>query len=276
MYEQYWNLNEKPFENTPDPRFIYYSQKHEQALMRLLYAVKETKGAGLLTGEYGSGKTLLSRILIDELIKSKIYEVALATNPALPPLQLIQELIYQLENTDIQGEKPVLLHHLQERIYHNFKAGKRTAIIIDEAQLIEDQQTFEELRLLLNFQLNNQFLITLLLIGQPELIGKINQIPQLEQRMSIKFHLGPLDRAESSAYIAHRLSVAGRLKPIFTRKAEDLIYDYSQGIPRKINNACDISLFIGSGACAESIDKKIIEDVIHDLTKQAPVYAQNV
>lgn len=276
MYEKYWELKEKPFENTPDPRFIYHSKKHEEALIRMLYAIKEEKGAAMLTGGYGSGKTLLSRIIIDELIQNKIYEVSLITYPKLNPIQFIQEIIYQLENSEIRSDEPALLHHLQERMYLNFKEGKRTVIIIDEAQIIKDQETFEELRLLLNFQLNNKFLLTLILIGQPELIKKINLIPQFEQRIGIKFHLDALDKNETIGYIHHRLSIAGRQEPIFTKEALDLIYNYSTGIPRKINNVCDIALLIGLGQEAKKIDETIVKYVIGDLTKGVDTYAQNV
>jgi len=276
MYEKYWGLKEKPFENNPDPRFIYHSQKHEEALMRLMYAVKEEKGAVMLSGEYGSGKTLLSRIVIDELIKNEIYEVALITYPQLTSVQFLQEIIYQLENSHIKGNKPFLLHHFQDRIYKNFSEGKRTIIFIDEAQIIKSKDTFEELRLLLNFQLNNKFLLTLILIGQPELINKVNSIPQLEQRISVKFHLTALTKDESREYIKHRLSVAERSEPIFTDDALDLIYDYSGGIPRKINNVCDIALLIGFGQEAKDINGETAGYVIKDLTKGMPVYAENV
>lgn len=273
MYEQYWQLKEKPFENTPQPRFIYHSKGHQEALLRMIYAVKEEKGASMLSGAYGSGKTLLSRIIIDELIKNKIYEVALITYPQLTSTQFLQELIYQLENQDVRGNKPLLLHRLQDRIYKNYQEDKRTVIIIDEAQIIKDKETFEELRLLLNFQLNNKFLLTLMLIGQPELIGKINNIPQLEQRIGIKFHLGALNRTESEEYISYRLSVAGRDEPIFTKEAMALIYDYSQGLPRKINNVCDVALLIGFGQKEEKIDEKILQDVIADLTREVTACA---
>ena len=122
MYETFWGLKEKPFENTPDPRFMYYSKRHEEALMRLLYAIKEEKGAAMLTGDYGSGKTVLSRIVIDELIKGKVYEVALITHPQLTPVQFIQEIIYQLKNEHAKGSKPQLLHTMQEIVYKNFTA----------------------------------------------------------------------------------------------------------------------------------------------------------
>lgn len=276
MYEKYWGLKEKPFENTPDIRFLYNSRKHEEALMRMLYAIKEEKGAAMLTGEYGSGKTLLSRVIINELIKNRIYEVALITYPGLPSTQFIQEIIYQLEGLNVEGSKSVILHRLQDRVYKNFSEGKKTIIIIDEAQIIKDKETFEELRLLLNFQLNNKFLINLLLIGQPELSQKINDIPQLEQRLGMKFHLTALNRNESEEYINHRLSVAGRQEPIFTKEVLDLIYDYSKGLPRKINNVCDIALLIGFGRELKEIDKELIKSVITDLTKKVTAHAENV
>jgi len=276
MYEQYWHLKEKPFENTPDPRFMYYSKKHEEALMRLLYAIKEQKGAVMLTGDYGSGKTILSRIVINELIKNKIYEVALVTHPQLTPIQFIQEIIYQLKNEHHKGSKPQLLHIMQETVYKNFNEGKKTVILIDEAQIIKNKETFEELRLLLNFQLNNNFLITLVLIGQPELLKKVKTIPQLQQRLGIKYHLTGLDSKETEEYIKHRLAVAGATIFLFDKSATDILYDYSKGIPRKINNVCDMSLLIGFGQEKKIIDKELLEKVIEDLNVGVVEYAKNV
>ena len=276
MYESYWQLKQKPFENTPDPRFVYYSQQHEEALLRILYAVKEEKGAAMLTGIYGSGKTLLSRVIIDELIKGRTYEVALVTNPQLSSEQLLKELVYQLEDSYAEGDKVALLHRFQEKVYANFRAGKKNVIIIDEAQRIQDEATFEELRMLLNFQLNDRFLITLVLIGQPELIEKVNNIPQLEQRLGIKYHLDALTREETRRYVQHRLSVAGREGAVFTEECFEPLYRYSQGIPRKINNVCDLALLIGFGQKAGLVQKEIIERVVADLTKKVDVYAKNV
>lgn len=276
MYEVFWGLKEKPFENTPDPRFMYYSKRHEEALMRLLYAVKEQKGAAMLTGEYGSGKTVLSRIVIDELIKGRVYEAALITHPQLTPVQFIQEIIYQLKNEHVEGSKPQLLHIMQEIIYKNFNAGKKTVILIDEAQVINEEETFEELRLFLNFQLNNKFLITLILIGQPELLKKIVSIPQLEQRLGIKYHLAGLNHSETKEYIKHRLSIAGVNADIFNKEAIDVIYDYSGGLPRKINNVCDMCLLIGFGQEVKNIDKYLTENVIADLNMESSTYAKDV
>ncbi len=276
MYERYWGLSEKPFENTPDPRFMYYSKKHEEALTRLLYAVKEEKGAAMLTGEYGSGKTVLSRIVIDELIKNKIYEVALIIHPQLSPLEFMQEIIYQLKNEHVEGSKPKLLHMLQDLIYKNYREEKKTVILIDEAQIIRSQETFEEVRLFLNFQLNNKFLITLILVGQPELLRKINAIPQLEQRLGIKYHLSGLDERETQEYIKHRLVVAKAQREIFTKEALEIIYQYSKGLPRKINNICDLSLLIGFGSEAKEIGKELAQKVDADLNKKDYTYAKDV
>jgi len=276
MYEKYWGLAEKPFENTPDPRFMYYSKKHEEALTRMLYAIKEEKGAAMLSGEYGSGKTILSRIIIDELIKNKIYEVALIVHPQLTPIQFIQEIIYQLKNEHVHGSKPQLLHIMQDSIYKNHNDQKKTVILIDEAQIIKNQETFEELRLILNFQLNNKFLITLVLIGQPELLDKVKAIPQLEQRLGIKYHLTALDRKETEDYIKHRLSVAGAKSEIFTAEAIQVIYEYAQGLPRKINNICDMGLLIGFGQEVKEIGRELIERIASDFNREVSVHAKDV
>jgi type II secretory pathway predicted ATPase ExeA len=276
MYEKYWGLNEKPFENTPNPRFMYYSKKHEEALMRLLYAIKEEKGAAMLTGEYGSGKTALSRIIIDELIKDKIYEAALITHPQLTPVEFIQEIIYQLKNEHVKGSKPELLHMMQDIIYKNFNGGKKTVILIDEAQIIKNKETFEEVRLFLNFQLNDRFLITLILIGQPELLSRIRHIPQLKQRLGVKYHLSGFNAVETAEYIKHRLSVAGTKAEIFTPEAVEVIYDYSKGLPRSINNICDMSLLIGFGQEAKLIDKELVRKVVADLTMENSLYAETI
>ncbi|MBL7071608.1 MAG: AAA family ATPase [Candidatus Omnitrophica bacterium] len=276
MYEKYWGLREKPFENTPDPHFMYYSRKHEEALMRLLYAIKEEKGAAMLTGEYGSGKTVLSRIIIDELIKNEIYEVALIIHPQLTPVEFIQEIIYQLDNETAEGTKPQLLHKLQNIVYKNFNEDKRTVILIDESQIIKDKETLEEIRLFLNFQLNNRFLITLVLIGQPELIDKIKEMPQLQQRLGIKYHLTGLDLNETEEYIKHRLSVAGAKKDIFVKNTYEVIFKYSRGVPRKINNICDMCLLIGFGQEVKSVDRDIVEKIAKDLNAWGATYATNV
>ena len=262
MYLDYWKINKYPFENVPDPDFMYYSPEHEEALVRMLYAVKRMKGAALLTGEFGSGKTTLSRVFIQQL-PEKEFDIGLITNPALNGLDFIKEVHYQLGLDSTSNSKTDLLVILNKHLLDNINKGRNTLLIIDEAQLIFGE-TFEEIRLLLNFQKNDRFLMTFLLIGQPELRNKIREYKQLDQRIAIRYHLNPLPRAEAAEYIRFRLAKTGCNREIFTEKAYDAIYQYSGGIPRKINNVCDLSLLIGFSLKAQEIDEPLIVKVVRD------------
>jgi len=210
MYEGYWGLAEPPFNNSPNPKFFYLSPEHEEALVRLVYTVRHRKGCAMLTGEYGCGKTTLSRALIQRL-EAERYEIALLTNASWSPLDFLREVLYQLGVETHDKSKPELLHQLNDVFFRNFQAQRDTVVIVDEAQLIEDEGVLEELRLLMNFQTDDRFLVTVLLIGSPELIGKIRRLKHLDQRIAIRYHLNTLDSAHTGAYIAHRLRIAHRL-----------------------------------------------------------------
>ena len=263
MYLEYWGLQKFPFENVPDPEFMYYSSEHEEALARLIYAVKRNKGAVLLTGEIGCGKTTLSRVFIQQLADSE-YDIGLITNPSLEPMDFVKETLYQIGLNPIPSQtKPELLKMLNERMIENMKNNRTTLLIIDEAQLIH-RDTFEEIRLLSNFQLNDRYLLTLVLLGQPELRDTIRGYKQLDQRIAIRYHLNPLNRDNTERYVAFRLEKAGRTNDIFTTAAMEEIYSYSEGVPRKINNICDLALLIAFSMKAEKIDVDIIKKVIKD------------
>lgn len=270
MYKEYWGFTEKPFENTPDPKFLYRSIQHEEALSRLFYAIRDRKTAAMLTGEYGSGKTLLSRVLLEELAKER-YKVALIFNPKLNPIELLQEIAFQLSEEEVTiNTKRELLSLLEHTLNNNHSKFKDTVVVIDEAQSIEDYQIFEELRLLLNFQLNNSMLLTLVLMGQPELIRKISSLPQFDQRIAIRYHLRNLNEQETRAYILHRLSISAidKARVYFTEETLGLIYRASAGIPRMINNICDMCLLIGSSSKISQIYDKVAMDVIKDLEER--------
>ncbi|HEX9285010.1 MAG TPA: ATP-binding protein, partial [Nitrospirales bacterium] len=164
-YEEYWGLKQAPFDNVPDPRFYFPSSKHEEGLHRLMYGVEGRKGALMLTGEIGCGKTLLSRTLIQQLSHER-YDLALVANPSFEVIDFIKEILYQL-GINGEGTKLDMVHALNERLLENLKKERDTVLVVDEAQAIHDAQIFEELRLLLNFQLNDRFLLTLILLGQP-------------------------------------------------------------------------------------------------------------
>jgi general secretion pathway protein A len=270
MYAEYWQLNEKPFELTPDPRYLYYSHEHEEALTRLIYTVKDLKGAMMITGLYGCGKTILSRVFLNELVSLR-YEVALITNPRLSANELLVEIVYQLGGGDNEGKsKGELLRMFNEIIYANLNMGKETVIVIDEAQAIQDLETFEELRLLLNFQQDNRFLITLILFGQSELRKQLKQLPQLKQRLMIEYHLNSLNERDSGQYIDHRLKVAGSNRPIFSDTAKKIIYRYSSGVPRIINGIADMALLAGLEQKKREISETIIKKVVNDAQLEAP------
>ena len=269
MYEEHWGLREMPFENTPDPRFLYYSPQHEEGLSRLLYVVQQRKGAGMLTGVFGCGKTVLGRVLFNALNKN-IYQVAFVNNPHLKSVELLRAIARQLgaENLPERITEMSTDHFLEligNILVNNTKDGKETLVIIDEAHVIDDMEVFEELRLILNFQFENKFLLTLLLMGQPELRERIRKNKQLVQRIAMGYHLEPLSREETGGYIAHRLEVAGGRRSIFSEQALKPVYENSGGIPRRINQICDMCLLTGFNYRAEIIDEKIVTEAVESL-----------
>ena len=264
MYEKHWGLREKPFENTPNPLFFYRSPSHEEAFSRLIYAIRERKGAALISGDYGCGKTLLGRSLLAELDRSH-YEVAVLSNPKLSPTQFLRELVHQLGFTTGNNDKLELMHELNGILYGNFHRGKETVILIDEAQAIPNEGVFEEIRLLLNFQLNDCFLLALLLMGQPELREKVERIPQLSQRIAIRYHLTGLTFVETEEYVKHRLKIAGAHYDLFEDGCYPLIFEFTRGTPREINNLCDLCLFEGFGGGEVRIGSALVKHVIEDL-----------
>src|SRR5262249_48760768 len=163
------------------------SPEHEEALVRLMYAVRQRKGCALLTGEYGCGKTTLSRALIQR-VEAERYEIGLLTNPRWTAADFLPRVLHQPGIESAGATKAALLQQLNDVFYRNFQAGRDTVVIVDEAQLIDDDTVFEELRLLLNFQTDDRFLVTLLLIGSPELAAKIRRLKQLDQRVAIRYH----------------------------------------------------------------------------------------
>ena len=264
MYLEFWGFRAFPFENVPDPQFFYLSKSHEEALTRLLYAAKMRKGGAMLSGEIGCGKTTLTKVIVQELPKEK-FEIGLVINPKLEPVEFLQEVLYQFGVKDAPETKVKCLQRLNEKMLENLKAKKETVLMVDEAQLLTGQ-TLEEIRLLLNFQLADRFLVTIILLGQPEVQEKIRGIQQLDQRIAIKYHLAPFDYEDSAHYIDFRQKKAGREENAFTLQAMERIYENAQGVPRKINNLCDLSLLIGFSKNEKKIKPEIVESIVKDGT----------
>lgn len=255
-YEQHWGLRTQPFENVPDPSFYVPSVKHEQARQRILYGIQARKGAVMLTGEIGSGKTLLSRALILNLPRSK-YDIALLANPSLPEKQFLGEVLYQF-GLPVGGSKAVQLRRLNEHLLSNARQGVDTVLVIDEAQTILEDRIFDEVRLLMNYQMNDRFLLTLVLLGQPELRERIARIPQLMQRIAVRYHLERFDVDETQSYVQGRLAAAGRTQRLFTMDAVEAIYRHTGGVCRLINALCDLCLSCGAQAKVDHIDSTLV------------------
>jgi general secretion pathway protein A len=257
MYEEYWGLTIPPFQNVPDPNFFFSSAQHREGLARLMYAVANNKGSALLIGDVGCGKTTLSREFIIELSPDK-YDVGLITNPSLPSKDFLEEIDIQFGITSSNCSKVGILRALNERLLANRREGKDTVLIVDEAHCIHDPDVFEELRMLLNFQLNDRFLLTLILMAQPEIKDIIGRIKQLDQRIAIRYHLKPLDQTETARYIGFRLQRAGASSLLFTEEALQRIWRDTLGVPRLINTLCDLCLLEGYATRAKIVDVPLV------------------
>ncbi len=271
MYEAYWGLNEPPFSLTPDPRFLYMSRAHEDALMMLHYGITRNKGAAMLNGAIGLGKTTVSRKLM-ELLDPVHLRIVLIVNPILTPTQMLQEILAQLEVHESSRNRQVLVKTLHDHLIELYEKGRRVVIMIDEAHLIRSAASFEELRLLLNCQMNDQFLVSLVLLGQPELREKIAKVPALEQRMAIRHTLKQLDVQETGEMILHRMRVAGYTgeKSPFTPDAVFQLHKATGGTPRLVSQLADNALLMGMVQKAKMIDAFLMHSVIAEQLGVAP------
>ena len=242
MYKEHFGLTEAPFSIAPDPRYLYMSDRHREALAHLLYGVQTDSGFILLTGEVGTGKTTICRCLIGQLPEE--VDTAFIINPKLTADELLASICDDLGVTyPSSASTKVLVDVLNAYLVATIDSGRRTLLIIDEAQNLS-VEVLEQLRLLTNLETNQRKLLQIILLGQPELLAMLSEksLRQLSQRITARFHLQALDRAEVSAYIAHRLSVAGAREDLFRPAAMRRVHRQSGGVPRVINLICDRAL----------------------------------
>lgn len=253
MYSAYFGLTENPFSLTPDPRFLFMSQRHREALAHLMYGMGERGGFVLLTGEVGTGKTTLCRSLLEQVPDG--VEVALVLNPKQTALELVASLCDELNVSYPPATESlkVLIDLLNLHLLEIHAKGRRTVLIIDEAQNLSTD-VLEQVRLLTNLETTTQKLLQILLIGQPELQTRMArpELRQLGQRITARYHLPPLLLNETAAYIQHRLEVAGCKRHLFTKGTLPLVHRLSGGVPRLINTICDRALL---GAYAKQRDR---------------------
>ncbi len=277
MYESYWNLTENPFENTADPRYFFPGENYQGTLMKLRYVVEERKGAALLAGGFGCGKTLLINTLCQQL-PAAVSPVIRIVFPQMSPEEILAYIAEEMLPTQVaQGSSNGHGQHLNRTvkkidqfIQHNAARHKHALIVVDEAHLISDRRTFEALRLLLNFQYDNRFGVTICLVGQPPLLTAIDRMNQFEERLAVKCVLRSLTSEETVAYISHRLSVAGGSPDIFEPEAVGLIHELSEGVPRRINRICDLAMLMAFANETETVSADQVLAVGEELATTAP------
>jgi general secretion pathway protein A len=268
MYEAFFGLKENPFNLSPDPRYLYLSPQHKESLNHIIYGINERKGFIMITGGVGTGKTTLCRSLLTRLDPS--IETALIFNPAVSDLELLETVVQEFRiDMNEAATKKRYIDALNEFLLKNFSAGRNAVLIIDEAQNLS-HHVLEQIRLLSNLETDREKLIQIILIGQPELndLLAFPSLRQLNQRITIRYHIPPLNREDMVKYLEHRLSVADGARQVhFTKWSLRLIYLYSGGNPRLINAICDRALLVAYTRNRRTIDRRITKDALHDLGK---------
>ena len=263
MYENFYGLSEKPFHIAPNPEYLYFSSKHKSALTYLEYGIREGAGFILLTGEIGTGKTTLIRYMLNRI--EAAMEVAVIFNTNVTGDQLLELVLQEFDLKAIANNKTGNLEILYRYLIKKYARKERVLLIIDEAQNLRDD-ALEEVRMLSNLQTDDDLLLQIVLVGQPELKAKLKRpsLAQLAQRIAVNYHLTPLSKKETRLYIASRLEKAGGSPDIFTTDAVNEIFRVTNGIPRSVNLVCDSALVYAYGDGLKTIDQSIIERVVED------------
>ena len=284
MYETYWRLKQKPFENTADPRFYYPAESHQAALLKLRYAIENSRGAALLAGPSGTGKTLVTTMLRGALGENFTPFVHLVY-PQMSSADLLAYLAGKLDggglsqfSSDENGTVPfrcpisLSVRRIERFLAANVTQGRHAVIAIDEAHLLDGLQTFEALRLLLNFEPGptGAPALTLLLVGEPSLLPVLDRMPQWEERLGVKCLLRPFSESETAAYVEHRLRVAGAARSIVEPDALATLQDLTHGVARRINRLCDLALLVGYAEEQSTLSAGHFESVCRELVAVTP------
>lgn len=275
MYRKHFGLTRHPFEINPDPYFFFPTSRHNEALASLYYGIKRSKGFVVLTGEVGTGKTLLIRCLLDLLNRDQIA-FAYVFNSKLPALQFLQYVANDLGIRPVPKGKADLLIQLNNFLIARCRKNLSTVLIVDEAQHLR-RELLEEIRLLTNLETSQQKLLQIMLVGQPELDEKLeaNDLRQLKQRIAMRCRLDPLPRQEVRDYVLRRLLLAGcASRSLFPPETLDAVYRYSRGIPRLVNTICENALISAYAMRFNFITPSIIEEVAKDFRLEATSVAE--
>ena len=272
MYETHWSLNQKPFENCYDAAFYYPSEPHQSAMLKLRYVIENRRGAGLLSGPAGVGKSMLVRSLFRVLPES-IGPRTHIVFPRLPGDQLLSYIADEMtgrESGEPSASAQQSVQRIQTALEQNARDGRHAVLSIDESQVLLSPDSLELLRLLLNFETEAGPAMTLLLVGQGAIMPAIERVPSLEERLAVKCVLRAFTLEETASYISHRMQAAGGSHAIFTHQAMDVVHHLSAGIPRRINRICELALLVGYAEQRDAIDVEQIEGVAEELLSVAP------
>ncbi len=276
MYESFYGLKERPFNLTPDPKYLYLSDKHKEAFAHLLYGIRNRSGFVMVTGEIGTGKTTICRSLLNQLDTET--ELAFIFNPALDPVALLRKICVEFGVDDSAESLLELTERLNKHLLSAAQAGRSCVLVIDEAQNLSPQ-VLEQIRLLSNLETETEKLLQIILIGQPELAEKLalKELRQLNQRITARYHLKALNQQETLQYVAYRLHVAGGRKKIhFAKAAIRAVYKYSMGTPRLINAISDRALLIGYTKESHTISKAIVRRAATEIRGEKLLHSQTV
>jgi putative secretion ATPase (PEP-CTERM system associated) len=266
MYERFYNLRERPFALSPDPEYLYLSRVHREALDYLRYGLESHAGFTVITGEIGAGKTTLLQSLLQKLDNRTI--VARVVNTTLDPRELLEAILMDFGLPAEGRSKPAMLRDLGQFLVQQRLEGKRPLLVVDEAQNLSTE-ALEEVRLLSNLETEKSKLLQIVMVGQPNLRDKLASpaLEQLRQRISVSYHLPPLDASDTEAYINYRLQHAALRRPAlrFPADAAALVHHRSRGVPRTINVICDAALVFGYAEERHDIDRRLIEEVVGEL-----------
>lgn len=267
MYESFWQLDTKPFETGCDPKYFFPGEVHQAALLKLRYAIENRRGGAVLSGASGLGKTLLVQLLRSTLAEN-IDPLVHLVFPRMNAAELLAYLADELVGPPLSRGTPGThesVRRIQEFLEKNVEAGRHAAIVVDEAHAIDDPLLLDTLRMLLNFEFAGHPALTLLLVGQTGLLDTVERAPQLEERLDVKCLLQPLGRAETVAYVDHRLRCAGAVKRLFSDDGLETLHKLSAGVPRRINRLCDLALLVGYAEELETIGAAHLQSVQREL-----------
>ncbi len=265
-YLEFYRLKEQPFSTSVDNRFYYNSNHHAEALIRLRYAAEQQKGLALLVGNIGTGKTTLARRMLDELDEREFESALLIViHSSITSEWLLRKIAIQLGVETTTEGKTEILTKLYQRLIEIHEAGKKTVVLIDEAQMLQNKEVMEEFRGILNIELDGRKLITFILFGLSDMDDYLSLDEPLRQRVAIRYELKSFTSATTEDYVRYRLQIAGSGRDLFTKEAMVAVHRFSGGIPRVINTLCDNALLEGYLRKKDQLDEALIHEVATDL-----------